>query len=287
MSLPAVFKRRQEADESNTSVDTSFLRFEPEEHYHAQSVHFLSSHKLANFRRNPLLFYKKEAGLVPADSDSPTYLLGRAAHKRILEGKQAYESCYAFGGPINPKTYKPFGSTTKAFQEWTEKIGRPVLTDDQAILIEEMNTAVHAQLHAVALLQAGVPEGVVRVRYGDTECQGRIDWFNPHRGIVDLKTCESLDWFAGDARSYGYVHQLAFYRALVEQATGRTVPVHMIAVEKREPFRCGVWHVTDVVLDKAREENEVAMARLRECRRSGLWPTGYENILSIDYLYLN
>ena len=37
-----------------------------------------------------------------------------------------------------------------------------------------------------------------------------MDWFDAHRGIADLKTCDNLDWFEADARRYGYAHQLAF-----------------------------------------------------------------------------
>ena len=58
-----------------------------------------------------------QLGLI-ADNDSPALLIGRATHVRILEGRDVYEAAFAFGGPVNPKTGKPFGSNTKAFAEW-------------------------------------------------------------------------------------------------------------------------------------------------------------------------
>ena len=59
---------------------------------------------------------------------------------------------------------------------------------------------------------------------------------------MDLKTCDDLTWFEADARKLGYLHQMAFYRAVLAQVLdGLLVPVHIIAVEKKEPFRCGVW----------------------------------------------
>ncbi|NLE54115.1 MAG: hypothetical protein GX617_04180 [Lentisphaerae bacterium] len=59
-------------------------------------------------------------------------------------------------------------------------------------------------------------------------------------GLVDLKTCDSLRYFENDCRRYGYIHQLAFYRAVIRQASGETLPVHIIAVEKNEPYTAGV-----------------------------------------------
>ena len=68
------------------------------------------------------------------------------------------------------------------------------------------------------------------------------------------------------------------------QAIDEQVPVHIIAVEKKEPFRCGVWRITDPALEMARRENEAAIRRLLSCQKSGDWPTGYEEIRLLDVL---
>ena len=281
-NLPPVFRRRR-SDSGDLVDDLSFLIFEPAEVYHAKRDKCLSSHQLAEFRRNPLLFHKKQLGLV-TDEDRPAFLLGRAAHALILEGREAYEREYAFGGPVNPKTGEPFGSRTKAFQEWADAQGKPVLTDDQVVLIENLNTAVHAHEHAAALLADGVAEGVIRTDYCNTACQARFDWVNPTRGIIDLKTCDSIDYLQLDARSFGYVHQLAFYRALAAAVTGTVLPIHLIGVEKREPFRCGVWRMGEDVLGIAQKENEEGIARLKECRAKDQWVSGYEDIRIFDWI---
>lgn len=282
MTLPPVFRRRR-SDNGILASELSFLIHEPADYYHAQGTKFLSSHQLADFRRDPLLFRKKALGLVK-DEDRPAYLIGRAAHALILEGREEYERCYAFGGPVNPKTGTPFGSRTKAFQDWAESQGKPVLSDEQLALIENMNATVHTHMHAAALLSDGVAEGVVRAEYCGVASQGRLDWFNAKRGIVDLKTCDNLDWLQNDARNYQYVHQLAFYRALVANVVGLIFPVHLIAVEKREPFRCGVWRMGEDVLGLAQKDNEDAIERLKRCREHDHWPTGYEEIRVFDWI---
>jgi len=256
---------------------------EPAEEYHAQAGRFLSSHRLADFRHAPLLFRKKELGQV-MDVDRPAYEIGRATHTLVLEGRQAYSEQYAVGGPVNPKTGKLYGSRTKAFEAWAEAQGKSVLTDEQAALVENLKAGVDAHDRAPVLLEAGVPEGVLRVEYCGVDCQARFDFINPEYGLVDLKTCDNLDYLESDARKFGYVYQLAFYRAVVEAATDMKLPVFIVAVEKREPFRCGVWEVGRDVLGIAQRENEGAIARLKDCRKRDVWPTGYEGLRTLDWI---
>jgi len=262
---------------------TRVMTREPADVYHARSAEHVTSHRLADFRRCPLLFRKKEQGLIP-ERDSTAYLIGRAAHVLILEGRERFEAEFAVGGPINPKTGKPFGSNTKAFAEWAARIGKPVLSDDQAALLEQMAASVASHLFARELLAAGVAEGVIRCEYAAHRCQSRLDWLNPTagRGIVDLKTTDSLDGFELDIDAFGYVEQMAFYRALVAEVSGVVLPVHLIAVEKREPFRCGVWQIAARALDAAQTVNERAMGELSRCRETGVWPTRFESLRLYD-----
>ncbi|MBX3363993.1 MAG: PD-(D/E)XK nuclease-like domain-containing protein [Phycisphaeraceae bacterium] len=267
------------------SIDLHFLHRESADVYHARAREHLTSHALADFRRCPLLFRRKELGLI-RERDTEAYLVGRAAHVLVLEGRQRFEAEFAVGGPVNPRTGQPFGSGTKAFAEWAAKVGKPVLADDQAALVEQMAVSVREHMFARELLADGVAEGVVRCEYAGHRCQARIDWVNPveGRGIVDLKTCDRLDCFELDIGAFGYVHQLAFYRALVYVASAEELPVHIIAVEKREPFRCGVWQLSDRVLEQARRENERAIQEMTRCRATGVWPTRFESLRLFDRL---
>jgi hypothetical protein len=271
-----------QSDRCEVMIDLGVLRAEPAEEYHAKAGEYLSSHQLLDFMACPWLYRKKQLGLVE-DIDTPAMLVGRAAHVRILEGRDAYESRFAFGGPINPKTNKPFGSKTKAFAEWAEGQGKPVLSHDNIELIEQMASGVAMNDEAVDLLLYGRSEGVIRTTYCDTPCQSRLDWVHPHRGIVDLKTTADLTWFENDARRRRYHNQLAFYQAVLAQVIGQFPPVYLIAVEKTEPFRCGVWRVGDNTLAIARQENEEAIRRLRRAWEIDAFPTGYEVVRILDF----
>jgi hypothetical protein len=268
-------------DERDLVIDLGVLIAEPADEYHAKAGEYLSSHQLLDFMACPWLYRKKRLGLI-ADDDTPALLVGRATHVRILEGRDAYEAQFAFGGPINPSTNKPFGSNTKAFAEWAAAQGKPVLSHDNVDLIEQMASGVAMNDEAVNLILYGRSEGVVRANYCEAPCQVRLDWVHPHRGIVDLKTTADLTWFENECKRRRYHNQLAFYQAVLAQVIGQLVPVYLIGIEKVEPFRCGVWRLSDNTLAIARQENEAAIRRLRRASEIDAFPTGYEEIRILD-----
>ncbi len=268
-------------DGTDVRTDLGVLVSEPAEAYHAQAGEYLSSHQLMDFMACPRLYQRKRLGFVP-DSDTPAMLLGRAVHCRILEGAQAFESEFALGGPVNSRTGKPYGRDTGAFRDWCDAQGRPGVHSDDLPLIQRMGEAVWMNPDAAGLLTDGCAEGVVRRDYSGVPCQVRLDWTNPFEGLVDLKTTADLTWFESECRRRRYANQMAFYQAVLAEAVGHLVPVHIIAVEKIEPYRCGVWRVSDDTLAIARQENEAAIGRLRECWRTGTYPTGYEGIRVLE-----
>jgi len=264
------------------NIELNVLECETAEKYHGKAREYFSSHQLIDFMTCPWLYRKKHIGLID-DTDTPAMLIGRATHTRVLEGRDVYRSSFALGGPINPKTHKPFGAKTKTFTEWAKTQGKPVLSYDQAELIEQMASGVAMNSEAVDLLLYGRSEGVVRAEYCNTPCQIRIDWLHPHRGIVDLKTTADLAWFENDAKRRRYHNQLAFYQSVLAEAIGEHVPVYIIGVEKAEPHRCGVWQISDNTLAIARRENEAAIRRLHQAWDDDAWPTLYEQIRVLDF----
>ncbi len=69
------------------------------------------------------------------------------------------------------------------------------------------------------------------------------------------------------------MHQLAFYRAVLREVIGLVMPVFFVAVEKKEPFRAGVWVVDPQILTIAERENAAAISRLKQCQAEDRWPT--------------
>ena len=262
----------------------------PAEEYHqaARDGKFLSSHLLGDFRRSPRLYQKKMNGEIEP-SESAALAIGRAVHTLVLEGRAKFDEGFLVtDGPVNPKTGEPFGKATKAYREWAEAQAKEVVSGPDFAFLTKLRESVWAHPVAWELLGDGVAEQSVRTRYGDEPCQIRMDWFRAdfegRPVICDLKTCETLDYFEGDARRFGYPQQMAFYREVLRAASGGEVVAdcYLVAVEKREPMRCGVWKLTDGILESCALENERAIAALRKCRREGNWPTGTEDLRLLD-----
>lgn len=269
---------------SKTAARPKWLTKEDSDVYHGKTGEYLSSHMLAEFRKCPYLYWKKHSGLI-ADRDSGSFAFGRAAHTLILEGRKTFEAEYAIGGPINPRTGKPYGSSTKAYAGWLVESGKnSAVTDNELVVLEMMQNAVMTHPIAPALITGGWAEGVIRKKQREVRCQSRLDYFHPKYGLVDLKTCDDLAWFKSDARRFGYVHQLAFYSEMLRLASGKEHEVHIIAVEKKEPYRTGVWRISKGALEFAKTENEMAIERLKVCINTQVWPTGFEDVRIFDTL---
>ncbi len=262
----------------------------PAEEYHAaaREGEYLSSHLLGDFRRAPLLYWMKMAGEI-APADSAALFLGRAAHAYSLEGLAAFDREFSVSdGPVNPKTGEPFGKTTKAYREWAAAQTRPVVSTVEFGFIKKLREGVRRNPAARDILSDGIAEQTVRTVYLAEPCQIRMDWFravwNDLPLIADLKTCENLDRFESDARRFGYPNQMAFYREVLKLGSGGVVEARccFIAIEKREPYRCGVWMLSDAILERCTVENEAAIAELRRCRKTGFWPTRTEDIRIFD-----
>ena len=261
----------------------------PADEYHqaARDGKFLSSHLLGDFRKTPKLYRMKMTGEIEP-SESAAFTMGRAVHSLILEGRSAFEKEFLVSeGPTNPKTNEPFGKLTKAYREWAAAQSKCVISGPEFALMTKLQQSVWTHPVAMELLDDGIAEQTVRTSYCSEPCQIRMDWFRlEYEGrtiICDLKTCENIDWFESDARKFGYSLQLGFYRAVLMRAIqaelgDRPVDCYLIGVEKREPYRCGVWKLSEDLLESAARENERAIAELQECRSINRWPTRLEEL---------
>jgi hypothetical protein len=264
------------------NIDIDSLLVESAEHYHSQAKENLSSHQVMDFIKCPLLYFQKKTGKIK-DKDTSSYLMGRAVHARVLEGKEEFEKQFELNWPMNPDTGEPYGGRTKIVKEWKAGLSKPVLNPSDVIEVAAIASGVGRNEFAVELLSNGKPERVARTSYEGMPCQIRMDWINPQRGIIDLKTVTDLDKFQFDARKYGYHHQAVFYLKVMYVITGKLLPFYVIAVEKAEPYRCGVWQFSNATLATAERQVNKAIARIKECQLAGFWPTNYEQVRILDF----
>ena len=264
---------------------------EPEALYHDSSGcntqgKNLSSHLLGTYNRMPYEYQQMMLGLLHF-SGSKAYLEGTIFHTLVLEGIEKYDSTYAWDGPVNDNTGKPYGTTTKKWEEWSESMrmqGVTVITPPQDRQARIMATSVAHHRGAYDLLYtAPIREGVIRTRYLGFDCQIRMDAFGMDVGIVDLKSCADIKQFEWDARKFRYFNQLAFYREILRIACPDACDdVHIVATDKTKMNTTGVWKLNSTDLDIAKDENEQDMAKLRNSMQTGSWPTGYEDVRTLQ-----
>jgi hypothetical protein len=274
---------------------------EPFAVYLANREQYLTSHQLMDFIRCPRLYFLKKTGALTADPNktSSELVLGSAAHKLILEGRQEFDKYYAVGAPFNERTGKEYGRDTQAFAKWVEEQrinkGTAVefITTEQWYIVSSMADAVAKHEEAQKLLHHGVAERVLHSAFDGVPVQSRLDWFTEIGDvpvIVDLKTCNDLDSFEYDARKFMYGIQFAFYQQILVSSIldeydleAVTLPkVFAIAVEKKEPFRCGVFEVSDFTLGYFQTKLTNAIESLQECQRTGAYPTLYESLRTLN-----
>lgn len=248
----------------------------PENRYHEDALtgKVLSSSMLKEFRVCPAHYHALVNGRT-RKSESDAFRFGRAVHKLILEGDRVYRDTYAIGGPINDKTGRAFGSDSKAFEKWLEEYGMErerTLTPGEAADIGRMREAVRSHRETGRLLSEGWPELSARAELQGVSCQIRLDWLRPDGVIVDLKTCTDIARFEADARRFGYLNQFAFYRDVALAAGSGEVEMVAVVLEKRPPFRVGVWRFPDTVLAPYSAQNQTAIVTLRRCRKATAGP---------------
>lgn len=247
--------------------------------YHSKAQDYLSSHQLMSYIKSPIGYIRRKQQ-PPADSSS--FFLGRAVHTMILEGGEVFFKQYVIGGPVNEKTGKPYGTNTIKYQEWLDNLAvqnKEGVSETDFLTIETAENCVHSHAIANDLLDYGFPEATVRATYNGIECQIRIDWYNfKKQCIVDLKTTRNIEKFPYDFRDYLYANQLSFYQNVFNCRFGFYPEVYIIAAEIAEPFRVGVFKITDGTLEDAREVNEGNMVKFMESKRSGRYPTLYEDL---------
>lgn len=244
---------------------------------------YLTSHFLSDFRVCPLLYRQKLNGDVIID-DTAAFQVGRATHALILGGQELFDEEYLVSaGPINPKTGEPFGKLTKAYKDWAAAQTKKIILSYEFDFMARLQESVWAHPKAAELLDGCVCEGSIRCEYRGEKVQIRMDAFNPNlKAIADLKTCDNLDFFVNDCSKYGYAEQMAFYQDVFKTASGGICPsVWLIAVEKRIPYRCGVWEIAPDMLAQARALNESALDELKACRAQDVWPTRYEEVRTL------
>jgi len=222
---------------------------------------------LKSMRRSPLQYLHD---LSVEREDTTGFIFGGGAHCMILEPEKFDAEYAVFDGPTRR------GKAWDAFAE--ANADRRILKVSEYEAVVAVRDAVMRHPLAKQHLTGGVAEQ--KLEWIDPAtglaCKGLVDYVT-RRAYVDLKTTGDIDLrkFGALAARMGYHGQLAFYGAGLRATTGATRDAYIIAVEKDAPHDVGVFKLSKEDLTAGTDECAQLMARVAECRASGVWPGRY------------
>lgn len=254
--------------------------------YHADRG-TVSSSGLRRILKSPRSFRAAIDG--PPDEPTDAMKFGTLVHQVVLEGPEFLKRYVV--APTEFVGLTKDGRESTSSKEAKEKkaawyaeqvlAGSIIVTQQEFDDVRGMLDSVVGHPDAFALLKNGVTE--VSGYYADPEtgilCRIRPDFLSTDlMALVDLKTttdCSERE-FARSIWTWRYDIQIAMYGDGVEQIEGRKIEHHaFIAVEKRKPYECAVYHADQALLEKGLEDYRRGLRILRKCIDSGQWP-GYQ-----------
>lgn len=223
--------------------------------------------------------------------ETDAFAIGAYVHALLLD-PHAISVNFIVTGKIDKRTKEgkaEWDSVTKR----AALSGARLITSEQVALAQAMADSVIAHPSAASLL--------ARVTHRETTIIGEIG-ARPAKCkadaiisgpealgedghiLIDIKTTQSVSprSFAKDAASFGYFHQFAFYRRLLEQSGfGPQRDAVVIAVEKAAPYLCAVYRIPDIAIEVADRKIDLLVERWW-CVKAGDRSGYSENIVDLE-----
>lgn len=245
-----------------------------DEEYYGSYAHWMTSTKLRSFKSCPYLFDLERRGLGPARKHNPEFVIGSAVHANVLEGSSVFSKRFTIDdGPINPTSKKPYGRQSKAWLEWSLKLGTEnVINNDELSLVFDITQSVKEHDEVAKIMSSGEPEVAFRGKLWGVDVQAKIDWFDEANGIVmDLKTCRTLRNFEHDFYS-SYNLQAAFYNKVCSVYSDKPFKFYFVAVEKTFPYLTAVYRIEESTMDNSLANLATTFGFYNQCREKNDWP---------------
>jgi len=256
------------------------IHFETMEEYQGKALRgdnpcgHMSSHSLADFAASPARWKAAQ------EREPQSYFgLGTAWHTLVGEGFDEFLARHPVGEapPVNEKTGKEYGKTTKKYKEWLSSQPEGTLTPEQEGTIYSMHRG-YCENSLVTKFDDGknIPEAIMRGNIDGVACQGRFDWWRGDgEPFIDFKTTRSLDGFKEDFKRYHYAEQMGFY-FLLAQANGYkpTMP-QLIVTESTAPYRTQVFLVCYDTLADGISRVKESLHYFRACQSRQVFPTQF------------
>jgi len=226
--------------------------------YHASGR--MSSTRYEVFAQSPLEFFER---FLNGGDKGPTdaMRLGSLVHCLALEPHRFGQEYVVWSGQSR--------ATKEGKIEWASVSDGKREPVKQADVDEATEIAACASLH----LPQGVSEAAFYARYLGAGCQCKIDRLTIDGELWDLKTCGDLRKWLRDFENGALVFKDAFYRMVVEAATGfLPPPVRYLAVSTSKPYDVAIRTYSPTYYGLACAKIENDLERYLTCIETNTWP---------------
>lgn len=266
----------------------------------------LNFHTLWDFQKDPKLF---AAGYFAVKETTDAMRQGTQFHELVLEGDEVFNANNAlWTPPVNEKTGKPYGAGTKNYAdaraEWeSANPGKTGYTPEEWDQYARMRDAIINHPTAGGYLFPDEAETASELKFKGEyapgwAAKGSIDRYDAELGIIDLKTCAEIERFDG-YRTFektciysGYLEQLAFYQIMFFELVDprpigerEYIPVTIIGIEKKEPYRCAVCQPDPETAAAARMKITALLEQYAQAVTAQKFESRYDEIISLHRNY--
>jgi exodeoxyribonuclease VIII len=202
--------------------------------------------------------------IVPRE-ETDAFTLGAYVHALLL-APDTIETAFIKLGDIDRRT-KDGKAEYESAQKRAALSGARIISRDLVAQGDAMAASVRSNPSAATLLNTLIYREVTLVgKIGERLAKCKADGIIQLAGAcvcIDIKTTDSANPrdFASSAAKFGYFHQAAFYRRLIEQRVDVLDDFIVIAVEKRAPYLSAVYRIPNYAIDIADKRIDELVSR--------------------------
>lgn len=266
---------------TSDSVNEALVKMTQDEYFAAsEGREVVTPENIGGLCDYPALFNAmvKNRDLRPALS--PAMGTGRAMNDFLTCTPEEFSDKYIVAaGPTNPKTGKPYGSDTKAYQEWRAQQPKEPVTPEEFNMFGDMAKAYNSHNAIVSLKDYRcIQNAVFKADICGVGCLVKVDKLYVREAdvvAVDIKTTADLPAFSRTAASLFYREQQALISMVLEK-NGINAFSEIAAIEKGPIPRCGIFFV-EAAKKLACEKAVYDMLHdYADSLASGVFRTGFE-----------
>jgi hypothetical protein len=230
----------------------------------------LRSTALKEFIKSPAHYRYSLSEEARAENDKKSYfIVGRLIHAALLEPEKVKDQFAVCD--VSSRNTKEYHKVRAIESER----GRSVVLTSEFDMANKVVAAAQANPTVMELISKCAPEISAVAKLGDVLCKCRMDGFIKEDGhVFDIKTTsEDATAFPYNVAKYGYDVSASFYVDILLEAELDVKRFSFIVIEKNPPYGIRIYDMTEEFIVYGRAKYEGALAKYKECLKSGIYPS--------------